>query len=93
VCGTDNEPFAVNGAPASEHQNWATYVCGGGGKGSPGDGCGNNWAVTTQHGLEHNAAVGVDTLGKRPLDVKTERYVSAPSEAYRANYERIFGHG
>jgi hypothetical protein len=93
TCGTENEPFAVNGMPATGMQNWATYVCGGAGKGSANDGCGHNWAVTTERGLDHNEAMGLDTLGKRTNDVITDRFVSAPSEAYRAAYERIFGHG
>ena len=92
-CGTENEPFNVHGAPATDQQDWATYVCGGAGKGSANDGCGANWSVTTRRGLAHNEAAGHKTLGKIPLDVRTERYDSAPSEAYRNNYEAIFKHG
>lgn len=91
-CGTENEPLNVNGAPGTDQQNWATFVCGGAGKGSANDGCGHNWASTTRRGLEHNEALGVNTLGHIPIDVATDRYVSAPSEAYRRNYEAVFGH-
>ena len=92
-CGTDNEPFHTNGATASDQQNWATYVCGGARKGSENDGCGANWSVTTQRGVEHNEAMGHQTIGRLTSDFSSGRFVSAPSEAYRAQYERIFGHG
>jgi len=92
-CGTDNEPFHVNGAPGTAQQNWATYVCGGAGKGSASDGCGANWSVTTRAGVEHNEAIGHHTIGRLTSDVISGRYISAPSEAYRNNYERAFGHG
>ena len=92
ACGTDNEPTFTNGQVGTESQNWATYVCGGPGKGSASDGCGRNWSVTTQAGIEHNTAAGQDTIGRFPRDVVASRHVSAPSEAFRANYAAIFGH-
>jgi phage terminase large subunit-like protein len=91
ACDTENAPFATNGPVATEEQNWATYVCGGAGRGSGKEGCGANWSVTTAAGIAHNEALGHHTIGRFPQDVHRGRFISAPSEAYRANYDRIFG--
>lgn len=88
-CGTDNEAFATNGPVGTSGHNWSTYVCGGGGP--EGDGCGRNWSVTTAAGIAHNEALGRPTIGRFPHDVQSGRFISAPSDAYRAGWERIFG--
>jgi|SRR5215510_3212922 len=82
ACDTDNEPFHVNGAVATEQQNWATFVC---------DDCSRNWSVTTAAGIAHNTAMGRQTIGRVPPDVHSARFISAPSEAYRRGWELIFG--
>lgn len=54
-------------------------------------GCGFTWTRTTPTGAAHDHALGREPRwGTRALGA--ERFVSAPSEAYRSQYEAIFGH-
>jgi hypothetical protein len=54
-------------------------------------GCGAVWTRTTSTGAARDRARGVQSLNLTAAAGK-ERYVSVPSDSYRANYERAFGH-
>jgi hypothetical protein len=54
-------------------------------------GCGASWAADTKQGVQEG-----EKKGYRPRwvtkDAAANRSYSMPSDAYRDNYERIFGH-
>jgi hypothetical protein len=54
-------------------------------------GCGYTWTRTASTGVERDHRLGRESRW-RTRSAGTERYLSAPSEAYRSNYEAIFGH-
>ena len=54
-------------------------------------GCGATWPRTTSTGARKDAARGVQSANLTASAGK-ERVVSVPSQAYRDNYEAIFGH-
>jgi len=54
-------------------------------------GCGATWTRTTTTGARKDRARGVEPANLTASAGK-ERYVSVPSDSYRNNYERIFGH-
>ena len=54
-------------------------------------GCGATWTRTTTTGAAKDRARGVEPANLTASAGK-ERYVSVPSDRYRDNYERIFGH-
>lgn len=54
-------------------------------------GCGMNWARTEKQGVARDQARGLNP--KWPTRAAgTGRFVLEPTDAYRENYERIFGH-
>jgi hypothetical protein len=55
-------------------------------------GCGFTWTRTTSTGTVRDHALGRESRWKT-RSAGQERYVSVPSDAFRDNYERIFGHG
>jgi hypothetical protein len=76
--GTDNK--------GEEHVKWAMYNA------DPRKGgCGNNWARDTKQGVAANNEKGRDPKWKAE-SAELDRTFSMPSDAYRDNYERIFGH-
>lgn len=54
-------------------------------------GCGATWTRTTTTGARKDRARGVEPVNLTASADKG-RVVSVPSEAYRSNYEAIFGH-
>lgn len=54
-------------------------------------GCGATWTRTTTTGLAKDRARGVESANLTASAGKG-RYVSVPSQAFRSNYEAIFGH-
>jgi hypothetical protein len=54
-------------------------------------GCGAVWSRTTTTGVQRDHARGVEPSSLTASAGKG-RYISVPSEAYRTNFERAFGH-
>ncbi len=83
-CGKDVE--SAHARTEGQNHYWDMYSCD-----QREGGCGNNWTRTTKAGVEWNERKGQQT---RWLTTGAEigRVVSVPSEAYRSNYERAFGH-
>lgn len=54
-------------------------------------GCGSVWSRTTTTGAARDRARGVEPA-HLTASADKERVVSVPSQAYRDNYEAIFGH-
>lgn len=76
--GTDNK--------GQEHLDWSMYNA------DPRKGgCGNNWTRDTKQGVENNNKRGKDPKW-RAESAAVDRTFSMPTDAYRDNYERIFGH-
>ena len=54
-------------------------------------GCGATWSRTTTTGAIKDRARGIEPLSLTASADKG-RFVSVPTDAYRSNYEAIFGH-
>jgi len=54
-------------------------------------GCGFVWTRTATGGVVRDHALGRESRWKT-ASAGTERFTSVPSDQYRTNYERIFGH-
>jgi hypothetical protein len=54
-------------------------------------GCGATWTRTTSSGARKDRARGVEPA-RLTRSAGKERFTSAPSDAYRSNYEAAFGH-
>lgn len=54
-------------------------------------GCGFTWTRTSSTGVQRDEARGVSSRW-RTRSAGSERFLSAPTDAYRDKYEAIFGH-
>lgn len=67
-----------------EYRDWSIFHC------DPrGGGCGTTWERTTKQGAQRGVAKNYPTPR---LTRDADRTIFAPTEAYRSNYSRIFGH-
>lgn len=74
-------------AKGSGHYDWFTYFA------DPRQGgCGTNWARDTKQGAARRERKGMTPPKWKTASAQKESYTSVPSDAFRDNYERIFGH-
>jgi len=72
--------------PREAHHDWSIYNAD-----VRKGGCGFTWTRTTSTGAERDHSLGRESRW-RTRSAGSERFVSVPSDAFRDNYERIFGH-
>ncbi len=84
ACGTRDVDkrwkFGGKDSKGEEYRFWSMYHC---------DDCGVNWSRTTRQGEEYYARRGQNRSKWKTAAADKQRFTSAPSERYRANYELI----
>lgn len=85
-CDTDVEPIEHFGGEHGTPLMWQQYN-----HDRKAGGCGATWTRTTAQGLERNTTRDQQTKWLTGA-ASTERRYFTPSEAYRSNYQRVFGH-
>lgn len=85
-CETDREAVERFGGEHGTPLMWEQYSCD-----RRVGGCGAAWTRTTGYGQARNTERGQRTKWLS-TGAAQGRVYSTPSEAYRANYEKVFGH-
>jgi len=72
--------------PREQHHDWSIFNAD-----VRTGGCGFTWTRTTSSGAERDHDLGREPRWKT-ASAGSGRFTSVPSDAYRTNYERAFGH-